>query len=404
MKTPRSLVALACLVLPLAVTPVTLLAGCQSEVDLGAPAEAPAADGGDAAPTGPLGLRAFVTSASFTGDLVSAAGGGMDGLAAGDALCATAAKGAGLSGKWIAYLSSGVDAAKDHVVDDGAFYAVDGTTKLFANKLAIGNRAEVEIPDEKGGKPTDITTGVDKWGDPAAVSGSATFWTGSTASGSVADTCASWTSADLFSDGTYGYYLQGSFGTGACEHERHLLCLEQRAKHEGRPTKRVFVTRGTFRGTFATGSLTGIAGADALCAAAATDGGLQGTFVAWLSGKADGKLVRAADRLDEARYVMLDGTTAFESKSQLTAGPSAPILVTELGTPLERIPTILAWTGTLASGTPSPDYRCLDWSTDSADELGVAGDVAAGGSSWSETRSPVAHECNDMLHLYCFEK
>lgn len=404
--TPRSpsLPVLSLLSILVASAPAAALSGCQSEVDLGAPADVPAPDGGDAAPSGPLGLRAFVTSASFTGDLVSAAGGGTDGLAAGDALCATAAKGAGLSGQWIAYLSSGADAAKDHVVDDGAFYAVDGTTKLFENKLAVGARAEVEIPDEKGGRPTDIMTGVDKFGDPAASSGPATFWTGSTASGEVADTCASWTSPDLSVEGSYGYYLEGSSGSSACYHERHLLCLEQRAKHAGRPTKRVFVTRSSFRGSFATGGLTGIAGADSLCAAAASDGGLKGTFVAWLSGMKDGALVRASDRLDEARYVMLDGTPAFESKSQLTAGPSAPIMVTELGTPLANIPPLLAWTGTLASGTPDPDHRCLDWSSDSTNELGVAGDVAAGGDRWTASPTTTNYECNDMHHLYCFEK
>jgi hypothetical protein len=125
--------------------------GCQSTLDLGAPAPmpGPTVDAAVASPT-PLGLRAFVSSASYTGDLVKAAGGNLDGLDAGNSLCAIAAKGAGLSGNWVAYLSSGTRAAAQHIVDDGPYYAVDGTTKLYESKFGIGGGARRRIGDEKG--------------------------------------------------------------------------------------------------------------------------------------------------------------------------------------------------------------------------------------------------------------
>ena len=117
----------------------------------------------------------------------------------------------------------------------------------------------------------------------------------------------------------------------------------------------MFLTRRPF-----TGELGGRSGADAKFAAAATDGGPKGGFVAWLSGRdTSGALVKAADRIAEARYVLLNGKTAFESKEQLAAGPLNPIFITELGTPLaETEDHIKVWTGTLSSLRPSPVSRC----------------------------------------------
>jgi len=385
--------------LAVALTSVTLsavaLAGCQASQDLGGPAaEPPAADGG--APTGPLGLRAFVTAASYKGDLVGAAGGPTDGHAAADALCASAAKGAGLSGSWVAYLSSGADSAASHVVDDGPFYAVDGKTKLYESKLGIGGGAEVEVPDEKGRKPIDVSSGVDKFGQVWASTSSATFWTGSSASGQVDKTCKSWRSSDLFDDGTFSSYLATTYVL-SCEQEHHLLCLEQKEARTGRATKKVFVTRNVFKG-----DLGGLAGADAKCAAAASDASLSGTYVAWLSGRSGGAMVRASERLAEARYELLDGTLVFDSKAGLGAAAAAPIDVTELGQRID-LPSSYAWTGTLANGTPSPDYRCLDWSTADRYENGVGGDVGRGADEWSSSKR-TTFACSDSLHLYCFEK
>jgi hypothetical protein len=380
---------------------VLAVGGCQATQDLGAPPATVEADAGAGDEDGaPLGLRAFVTAASFTGDLVGAARTDGDGHAAGDALCQAAAAGAGLTGVWIAYLSSGADSANDHVVDDGPFYAVDGTTKLYESKLGVGAGAAGKIPDENGKEPIDVTAGVDQFGKPWSHVGAASFWTGSSPAGQVAETCSSWTASDLFTDGSHATYLGASTVVLSCKDERHLLCLEQKEKRSGRPTKKVFVTRKTFRPDFEGGSASPLARADTLCAAAATDGGLTGTFVAWLSARDGGALVRAADRLDEARYVRVDGEEVFSSKAQLSAGPLVPINVTELGEAVGAYPG-LAWTGTLQNGTPSPDYRCLDWTSTSRDESGVAGDVVYGGDGWTATS---ARSCSSAYHLYCFEK
>ncbi len=66
-----------------------------------------------------------------------------------------------MDGPWVAYLSSGADSALAHVVDNGPFYAVDWATKVYENKAAVGGRGLVEVPDERGSKPIDISTGKD---------------------------------------------------------------------------------------------------------------------------------------------------------------------------------------------------------------------------------------------------
>jgi hypothetical protein len=189
----------------------------------------------------------------------------------------------------------------------------------------------------------------------------------------------------------------------SCDQQHHLLCLEQKEAHAGRPTKKVFITRNAFTGDLATGYASGLAGADARCAAAAADGGVKGTFVAWLSGREKGTLVRAADRITEARYVMLDGKVAFESKAQLTAGPTNRIVVSELGVELP-LGSPGVWTGTLSSGTPSPDARCLDWTSAGTTDEGAVGDASLGGDLWSGARSPISKYCWNSLNLYCFEQ
>jgi hypothetical protein len=77
--------------------------------------------------------------------------------------------------------------------------------------------------------------------------------------------------------------------------------------------KVVFVTSTVYNG-----NLGGLAGADAICAARATAGGLGGTFKAWLSDNA----TSAGSRLTHypGRYVLHDGTKVADSWTDLTDG------------------------------------------------------------------------------------
>jgi hypothetical protein len=63
-------------------------------------------DAGDVDSGAPPGRRVFITSDFFFGNLVAAAPGAADGLAAGDRLCNEVAARASLGGSWRAWLSS----------------------------------------------------------------------------------------------------------------------------------------------------------------------------------------------------------------------------------------------------------------------------------------------------------
>lgn len=384
-----------------AVSAAPPLFGCQSSQDLGGPGGAvTTADAGDAAAA--EGLRAFVTSATFKGDLVTPAGGGLSGLAAADKLCQTAAGGAGLEGTFVAFISSGSDGAATRLVDGGPYFAVDRKTKLYENKAGVAARAERPIPDERGHEAFDTYAGKDKFGDITAGTSIASFWTGSSGAGQpTGDDCRGWTTSDLFVDGSFATYLGASTIKLSCDQERHVLCLEQSAPMKTRPTKRVFVTSKSFSGDLGGGTKNGLVRGDGLCAKAASAAGLDGTFVAWLSGKDQGgKTVRAPERLTDARHVLLDDTVVFESLADIEAGPKNPIVITELGEPLQLVDSAHVWTGTLANGNAQPDGTCADWTSPTRDYNGAYG-VPRTGASWTKAG---LESCSAIGHLYCFEQ
>ena len=90
----------------------------------------------------------------------------------------------------------------------------------------------------------------------------------------------------------------------------------------------VFVTSATT----VLGELGSLAAADAFCSDAATDAGLMGTYVAFLSTSA----VAAQDRIAGARgWIRLDGMPVVDTVAELEAGQALhPILLDELGYPV----------------------------------------------------------------------
>jgi hypothetical protein len=373
----------------LLVLPALLVAGCTASVDgKGAP---PPKDDVTTPESGPLGLRVFVTSAEYSGNLVAEAR-IQDGLEAADALCQTAADGANLGGRFVAYLSSKSDDATTRFPEDGPFHLLDGRTLAYRNAAAVGAGSTAQVSNEKGAALLHES-----------------FWTGSSAGGraSGAD-CEGWSKADLFSDGSIASAYGGDRPLDlACENLHHLLCLEQRAPAVTPTTKKVFVTSKPVAASLAKAGSPLVA-ADAHCKSAATAAGLEGTYAAWLSAKVGAKVVRAVDRVAEARYMLLDGRVAFTSKKDLLAEPAVPIEINEFGAKVPEYTEV--WTGTLKGGAPATTYTCADWTSTS--DWGIAGYV--GGFQqftptelWTgpETESPSGYaRCSDLKSLYCFEQ
>lgn len=164
-------------------------------------------------------------------------------------------------------------------------------------------------------------------------------------------------------------------------------------------SKRVFVTSAKVQGAFG-----GIATADGMCADAASQGGLGGSWVAWLSTPS----VNAVDRLTfDGTYKLLDGTKIASNKAQLVSGSiDAPISITENKGPVTEGENWV-WTGTTPNGQKS-SYTCSNWSTTSPVTYGVVGNFGYANTKWTEQGSPgfgfPAYGCQTWGHIYCFEK
>jgi hypothetical protein len=171
----------------------------------------------------------------------------------------------------------------------------------------------------------------------------------------------------------------------------------------------VFFTSATHDGKFG-----GFAGADALCASAASSAGLPGTYVAWLSTAA----TSAASRLGNARgWVRTDGLPVADTIGDASGGLLGgqifyPPARNEFGQPgpaeVGGFGADGVWTGSSALGTLETNYvpgtgqvpqNCSDFSTNSASVMGVAGHVEGGTFTWTVADADV---CNEEASVYCF--
>jgi len=143
----------------------------------------------------------------------------------------------------------------------------------------------------------------------------------------------------------------------------------------------------------------GLVGGDAICNQRATEAKLGGSWVAWLSTSTSaaekrlppgsGPFLLAPSGL---RIVASDKGALLNSTEQ---GLLATISKDEFGNPV----TPGVWTGTNAGGSLGSS-ACLDWTSSSGTDWGLAGDAAEAGSSWTSAGTAV---CNVPLRLYCFE-
>ncbi len=157
----------------------------------------------------------------------------------------------------------------------------------------------------------------------------------------------------------------------------------------------VFVTSATHDG-----NLGGLAGAGALCQAAAASAGLPGHYVPWLATST----VNATAALGSARgWIRPDGLP-FADTIGVPGGTTGlvngqiyyPPAIDELGAPIGM--GLGAWGG-LQNGSPAPTQMCSDWTSNSAGATGVEGDPNGGSGLWTYSFLP---SCNEAFSLYCF--
>ena len=154
--------------------------------------------------------------------------------------------------------------------------------------------------------------------------------------------------------------------------------------------KLAFATSTTYNG-----SLGGIAGGDAKCAARAAAASLSGTYKAFL-GDSTGSPNTSFTR--GAQYYLVDGTTLVaQSYGDLTDGTlQNGILKNEFGS---TFGAAAAWTGTNANGTAHSNH-CSNWSTASSSATGRVGQAGGAGSGLSINNLT----CNEAIVLFCFQQ
>lgn len=187
--------------------------------------DASAGDGGGGSDGGAGDKRAFVTSAQFTGDLLSL-GKAVDpsvttGIAGADALCQHAADTRGLGGTWRAWIS-GSDGAKVVSAKDRF-----DTARPYLN--LDGKKAW------EGGRPTTTPLPGLVQDDKKLYGSGARVWTGTEETGeALANRCREWSTPATTERGNNGLAGTGAGGSWArnttdgiaCDGPAHLYCFE----------------------------------------------------------------------------------------------------------------------------------------------------------------------------------
>ena len=171
--------------------------------------------------------------------------------------------------------------------------------------------------------------------------------------------------------------------------------------------KLVFTTSGEY-----TGNLGGIAGADQKCTAAATAGGLTGTYVAWISSDTQNALNHVT--ANGPWYLTCPGSTsyikAFNNKAHLQSAPLLMIDCNEFGTQITGANSTVrdVWTGTVNGGATAASHcktgaiAGSDWTSTDSFYYGQAGTFNSiiATTQWTDDG---ANGCGNKGHLYCFQ-
>jgi hypothetical protein len=339
----------------------------------------------EALPTDPANV-AFVTSTTTTGN--------MGGLAGADQLCAERALAAGLSGTFVAWLSSSEQDAIGRLTGAGGWLRTDG--KPFASDP----RGPIYYPlrlDEFG---NDLWTGSALTGTNA--SGTATpgqtceDWTvatGGAATGAFHTTTVSWTS----------YY-----GGDTCVYPTHIYCFGTDAYRDVTPSSSSDRLAFLSTGTWSPGS--GIATADALCESEADDAGEAGVFRALLATSTASAMSRF--NVSGETWVRPDGVEIVATPARLFPPGDGPILDAPINLTLSgeyATAYEFVWTGIGAfydgrsMQTPGvADTTCDDWQSSSPEDEGASG-YAGDTNVPFGVNGNVARSCDLALRVYCLE-
>ena len=360
--------------------------------------------------------RVFITSVNGPANLsLWTDAGGAEGLVAADTICRARAQAAGLPniGDFIAWMSDD---------SDDAYCRLHGLTGNKASNCGQGT-----LPANAGpwvrldGFPfaEDVTQALPPTGkvyapvflDDLGGGSDQIVFTGTTRDGvrdpSSPTVCGNWgtVSSEIIQIGRSSQTTDhwGAAGWSHCDVQVPLLCVEGGGAGPPLPNFEVygspaFVTSVSGSGDLSTwadsGGQDGFDGADAVCAARASDAGFGQSwlFKAWLSDS----VTDAKDRFSQTGgWVRLDGVPVADDITDLTDGMLfTSINVTDTGVYLGNY---WVWTGTDENGVQSAN-RCGDW-------ISTVGQGDPGGCNRAGTEWTVVGTSSDCsassLRLYC---
>jgi hypothetical protein len=307
----------------------------------------------------PIANRAFVTSATFSGNL--------GGLAGADAKCASAASAAGMSGTFVAFLSTTTTDAIDRVSGSRGWVRTDGVT--------VFDRISDAYPGGIMYAPIDH----DETGALIGPSPEPSIFTGTGSNGRLltnpVGTCADWTDGTNAHSAYYGSYtMAGPVALDiiglSCALSARIMCLETGHVTALAPPSAPVTGRHAFVSTLATS--TGLAALDATCNSDATSAGLPGSYRAAV---ATSSATIASRFTADARPVQrVDGTMiAATTTAFLSAGVDLLANANQLAD--GSFTTTEVWTGapdpvTIGTG------ECSNWTDRSLTMFAVLGMVA----------------------------
>lgn len=387
--------------------------------DGASPGDSGQSDAGvDAAPPPPPHL-VFVTSLSFTGDLVteaaayatdagldagtaSAPDGGEYAVAA-DFLCNRVAAAAGRPGTYTALVTAGTDTMASRIPDEGAWALVDGTPVADSKAELVAGRLRSSIDvDEKGVKrPFD----------------NGFVWS---AGGTSVD-CNAWKSAAATGHaGTYGTTGYAAFNnvTSPCTSTYPLYCAQVGPgagpnRYPAIPAggKLAFVAAGSYPGGFAlsdAGVLDASAPdagdavhsvADEICNELARGAGHAGSFHAWVSSSgADAKTYFMSHSMN-GPWFRPDGLSVAASLSALTTNGTATQIEVLLDGGIALNVGDVVRSGTNLDGTKT--VNCQDFTSSSSGDQARNGRSNEKNVDWADRN---AFPCDITAGLYCFEE
>jgi len=246
-----------------------------------------------------------------------------------------------------------------------------------------------------------VTLTVGKTGDGSGTVAGGGINCGSTCTkavlpGTVITLAATPSSADATASTFTGWSIAACQGTGSCT---ITVNSNTSVSANFKLTPNIlFVTSSVYTGDFG-----GVAVADAICQQLASNAGLSGKYLAYLSYSTSATThVNADERFaDASAWVRVDGQPVLATVNQMHTGVFNAPQLTEQGADVGQTQIRFAWTGTLATGDWRPEECAPQGAFGPWSSANSAGGIGTPVSTDSGVVDQRWQRCSSQARLYC---